>query len=66
MDNNRFDNIEENAVEITDETSQEIAESEESNNPGNKFFRGVLTAAVSVSFVVFVSLLLYFCENTGA
>lgn len=63
MDNNII-NTEENTV--NDEVIEQVNNgSDAENSSGNKLFRGVLTAAVSVSFVVFVYLLIYFCENTG-
>ncbi len=64
LDNNLNSNIEENTVE--NGANPDIIETDGNNDSGNKFFRGLLTAAVSVSFVVFVYLLIYFCENTGA
>ncbi|MBQ2973165.1 MAG: hypothetical protein IJE19_02310 [Clostridia bacterium] len=64
MDNNLINNAEENTV--NDEVIEQIDDgSDAENSSGNKLFRGILTAAVSVSFVVFVYLLIYFCENTG-
>lgn len=64
MDNNLNSIIEENADENA--VAQDNIETDGNNDSGNRFFRGLLTAAVSVSFVVFVYLLIYFCENTGA
>lgn len=64
MDNNLINNTEENT--INDEMIEQVNDgSDAEGSSGNKLFRGVLTAAVSVSFVVFVYLLFYFCENTG-
>lgn len=68
MDNNVNNNVKENADELLNENeaSQIISEIEENNDSGNKLFRGLLTAAVLVSSVVFICLLIYFCKNTGA
>lgn len=61
---NKIINTEENTV--NDEVIEQANNgSDAESSSGNKLFRGVLTAAVSVSFVVFVYLLIYFCENTG-
>lgn len=57
-------NSDDTADEITSETVD--AENGVKTDSGNKKFRGILTAAVLVSFVVFVYMLIYFCENTGA
>lgn len=68
MDENLIKNSDETSADTADEiTSENVdAESGVKTDSGNKKFRGVLTAAVLVSFVVFVYLLIYFCENTGA
>lgn len=67
MDKKMIKNTDE-AVETVDVVASETADAENGvkTDSGNKRFRGILTAAVLVSFVVFVSLLIYFCENTGA
>lgn len=67
MDYNANNNIEENTVKYFDnsEAGQAFTDTDEKNESGNKLIRGLLTAAVSVLFSVFVYLLIYFCENTG-
>ena len=58
--------MEDNMIKNTDENMNVVDEENVvKNDSGNKRFRGVLTAAVLVSLVVFVYLLIYFCENTG-
>lgn len=68
MDDNLIKNTDETSGDTVDESAIETVEEENGikNDPGNKKFRGILTAAVLVSFAVFVYLLIYFCENTGA
>lgn len=60
--------VKENADELLceNEPSQVISETEKNNDSGNKFFRGLLTAAVFIFSVVFIYFLIYFCKNTGA
>lgn len=58
--------MEDNMIKNTDENNIVDEENGVKNDSGNKRFRGVLTAAVLASLVVFVYLLIYFCENTGA
>lgn len=68
MDDNLIKNTDEASADAVEEITAETVEEENSvkDDSGNKRFRRILSAAVLVSFAVFVYLLIYFCENTGA
>ncbi len=60
----RGDFLDNNMIENNGASAEDFRE--ETVTKSGRFFRGSLITAITVLFAVFVYLLLYFSENTGA